>query len=152
MKKLLFLLVLIIGFLTPDLKAQKIDCSSTPSLPDNLWKISLNPPKEDIADFSKLKFKLIKLEEGSKITNFEQRAKVGLNACVLDYLLKNPEVIPQDFKNKNIVFTGTMFKDGGGNELYKNLTDQEDPSGKWTWGKTYPDFTLLGTYLLEVTN
>lgn len=151
MKTLFLFLVLIIGIFSANTtKAQKIDCSTNPNLPDKLWSVALNPPMDNIADFSKLSYKLIKLTEGSKITNLEKTAQTGLNSCVLDYLIKNPEVIPQDWKGKNILFTRTVFKDGGGSSLYKTLTFQD---GTWQWGKSYPeDYIMDNTYQLVLTN
>ncbi len=33
-----------------------------------------------------------------------------LNACVLDYLLANPELIPEDWKDKYVYFWGTIYR------------------------------------------
>ena len=41
--------------------------------------------------------------------------KTGLNACVLDYLMSNNELIPEAWKSKQVFFPGTTFKDSGGN-------------------------------------
>ncbi|MFH0912430.1 MAG: hypothetical protein V1807_02095 [Patescibacteria group bacterium] len=36
--------------------------------------------------------------------------KAVLNACVLDYLLAHPEIIPEEWKGKHIFFWGTVYK------------------------------------------
>lgn len=147
MKKLIFILVLFFG-LALNTEAQKIGCGGTPDLPDKSWSVAMNPQVGDIADFSKINYKLVKLPEGSKITDFEKNAKIGLNSSVLDYLLKNPQVIPQDWKDKTVVFTGTLFKDGGGSPLYKTLFYQD---GTWQWGKAYPEYFLDNTYQCQLS-
>lgn len=144
-------MVLIIGIFSANIvKSQKIECNNIPTLPDKSWSIALNFPMENITDFSKLNYKLLKLAEGSKISNLEVHAKTGLNASALDDLIKNPEVIPQDWKGKNILFTATIFKDGGGSSLYKTLTFQD---GTWQWGKSYPtEYIMENIYQLVLTN
>ncbi len=146
MRTLLVFLFLCLG-LSLNINAQKINCGSTPSLPDKSWSIAMNPTVDDIVDFSKVNYKLIKLPEGSKITDFEKNAKMGLNASTLEFFLKNPQLIPEDWKGKIVIFTGTLFKDGGGSPLYKTLFYQDE---KWQWGKAYPEYFLENTYQLQL--
>lgn len=147
MKTLLFVFILFLG-LNFNTQAQKIDCNGTPYLPDKSWSVISNPPMEDIADFSRVKFKLIKLQEGSKIAEPKKLAesKTGFNDCILQQLIKNPELIPAEFKGKNVIFTSTLFADGGGSQLFKTLTT--DQSGKFDYGKCYPEYILENTYQL----
>ena len=153
MKKLLFFLFLFLGLLISNIThAQKISCSNDPNLPDKSWSVLSNPPVGDIADFSQVKFKLIKLEEGSKINDAKKltESKTGFNDCVLQQLIKNSELIPADFKGKSIIFTGTLFADGGGSKLFKTLTDE---NGKWECGKCYAeDYIMNNTWQLVLTN
>lgn len=40
--------------------------------------------------------------------------KPVLNACLLDYLLKHPHLIPNEWKGKAIFFWGTIYRDSNG--------------------------------------
>lgn len=51
--------------------------------------------------------------EGNKLRK-ELANKSVLNACVLDYLLKHPELIPEEWKNGLTYFWGTIFRRPGG--------------------------------------
>ena len=44
----------------------------------------------------------------------ELKDKNVLNANVLDFLLDNPYLIPEEWKGKNVFFWGTIFKDRDG--------------------------------------
>lgn len=44
-----------------------------------------------------------------------------LNANVLDYLLKSPRLIPEEWKGKNNFFWGTVFRTQGGDQRVKYL-------------------------------
>jgi len=61
--------------------------------------------------------------------------KPVLNACVLDYLLKNPHLIPEEWKGKVVSFWGTVYRNGGVlcvRYLYWNRN-------RWYWGYDYLD-------------
>lgn len=147
MKRLVFSLVLFLGF-TINLVAQKIDCTKTPSLPDKSWSVVPTSSNTDAVDLSKTSLKINLIQEGTNLSNStDKEAKTGLSACVLDYLLENPEFIPSEWKGKNIIFTGTLFKDGNGNMLYKTLVYDGE---KWTWGKNYPEYILEKTYRVSL--
>jgi hypothetical protein len=51
--------------------------------------------------------------EGDKLRK-ELEGKPVLNANVLDYLLKNPQCIPEEWKSKYVFFWGTIYRDLGG--------------------------------------
>lgn len=125
--------------LTIMVNAQKINCDVDPYLPDPSWKV-LSHEKCGTINFSTLNLKLVKLD---KITNKEEFSKVGLNACVLDYLLEHQELIPVDWRNKEIVFTGTVYLDPSGEKLYRNLSFWD---GTWNWSRTYWSDILDGNY------
>lgn len=54
--------------------------------------------------------------EGNKLRK-ELKSKPVLNACVLDYLLDNPHLIPEEWKGKAVFFWGTIFR-GSDGSLY----------------------------------
>ena len=90
-----------------------IDCDAAPFLPEG-WKV------EEHQKMGKIKFDSAKIDlylskkqkngiiEGSKLSE-ELKGKKVLNANVLDYLLKNPHLIPEEWKGKYIFFWGTIF-------------------------------------------
>lgn len=98
-----------------------IDCDADPYLPSDRsveehrkggqWK--WNP--------AKVKLWLVKEQqkgavEGNKLRE-ELKNKPVLNANVLDYLLKNPHLIPEEWKSKFVFFWGTIYR-GRGGDLY----------------------------------
>ena len=54
-----------------------------------------------------------KIVQGHKLHK-ELSDQLILCACVLDYLLKHPELIPEDWKNGYTFFWGTIFRDSDG--------------------------------------
>lgn len=60
----------------------------------------------------------------------EVKVQSPLNACVLDYLLKNPKEIPEEWKGQYVYFWGTILRSPSGDRyvlcLYWN-------DGAWDW-------------------
>ncbi len=52
--------------------------------------------------------------EGHKLRKELEKMPV-MNACVLDYLLANPHLIPEEWKGKAVFFWGTIFRYSDGN-------------------------------------
>ncbi|MGH7175373.1 MAG: hypothetical protein ACREGR_03380 [Minisyncoccia bacterium] len=79
--------------------------------------------------------------EGNKLRK-ELAGKPVLNANVLDYLLKNPHLIPEEWKKdaqgntRYIFFWGTVYRDRGGS-LYVRCLDWSD--GSWDWSISWLD-------------
>lgn len=125
----------------PDLafSQAKIDCNVDPSIPST-WTLE-SSQKDGIYVFnaaeaaSKIKpFKNIKGWDFVKELN-----GTGLNACVLDFLMKHKELIPEAWKEKKIiVFTGSVFKDGGGSLCLRHLSWWDND---WHAEATYPETT-----------
>lgn len=44
-----------------------------------------------------------------------------LNANVLDYLLANPDIIPEDWKDKEVLFSGTIYRNYNGDLYVRKL-------------------------------
>ncbi|MBP7846152.1 MAG: hypothetical protein KA007_01810 [Candidatus Pacebacteria bacterium] len=57
-----------------------------------------------------------------------------LNACVLDYLLANPHLIPEEWKGKCVFFWGTVYRDSNGSLYVRYLYWY---GGKWDWSSNW---------------
>jgi hypothetical protein len=55
-----------------------------------------------------------------------------LNADVLDFLLSNPELIPESWKNKSVYFWGTIYEDSSSGHKYVRCLYWH-ASGHWYW-------------------
>ena len=71
-------------------------------------------------------------KDGKVIQGYELRKELKkmpvLNACVLDYLLANPHLIPEEWKDKYIYFWGTIFRDSHDNLCVRCLRWRD---GEW---------------------
>ncbi|MFA5070643.1 MAG: hypothetical protein WC528_05185 [Patescibacteria group bacterium] len=54
-----------------------------------------------------------------------------LNACVLEYLLNNPRLIPESWKGKQVFFWGTIYRYAETDQLQVRYLCWRD--GKWSW-------------------
>lgn len=132
---LLAVLVLCLPGLTYG-QTKNIDCSSRPSVPA-LWTLESSQQDGDYVFNSVEAVK--KIEPFKNIKGQDMVKKLGgkgLNARVLDVLLETKGLIPESWKDKKIVFTGSVFKDGGGNPCLKHLYWWDE---KWQVGATYLD-------------
>jgi hypothetical protein len=113
-----------------------IDCDASPFVPDG-WKV------EEHQKGGQLKFDASQIElylsatqkkgsiEGNKLRK-ELAGKPVLNANVLDYLLANPHLIPEEWKGKYVFFWGTVYRDSGGRLCVRFLYWHDDG---WDWGR-----------------
>jgi len=146
MKTLFFYFLLIIGIFNLNIaNAQKISKDCTPKVPFKNWDIFYNSPTGDDIDFSKIKFKLNPIKEGTDFSStFKKEAEIGINACYLDFFLENKKLIPDDWKNITIIFTGTVFQEDKKYLVYKTLFYNRDRND-WVEGKNYAEFILGNT-------
>jgi hypothetical protein len=105
---------------THELKLVKhiIDCDADPFCPDG-WKVEEHHKRGRLEwDVSKIQLYLSKGQkdgnwfEGNKLRK-ELTNKPVLNANVLDYLLKNPYLIPEEWRSKVVFFWGTIYRVDG---------------------------------------
>lgn len=111
-------------------QTKNIDCNVKPSTPGTWTHESSQQDGTYVFN---------KAEAANKIElfkNIKGWGTKGLNARVLDVLLENPDLIPESWKDKKVVFTGSLFKDGGGNPCLRHLYWWDE---KWQTGATYPD-------------
>jgi hypothetical protein len=118
-----------------------IDCDASPFVPDG-WKVE-DHQKGGQFDWSaaSVKFHLDagqqngKYLEGNKLRK-QLSGKPVLNANVLDYLLKNPDLIPEDWKKdekgntRYIFFWGTIYRNSDGSLCVRYLYWLD---GGWRW-------------------
>lgn len=91
-----------------------IDCDVAPFTPSG-WKVEEHKKggqcKWDAAQVALYlsKFQKNGVIEGNKLRK-ELEGKPVLNACVLDYLLAHPHLIPEEWKGKAVFFWGTIYR------------------------------------------
>ncbi|MEA2006992.1 MAG: hypothetical protein U9O20_02415 [Patescibacteria group bacterium] len=112
-----------------------IDCDAGPFCPDG-WKVVEHGKGGQLEwDASKIQLYLSKKQEGgSWIEGNKLREELAdksvLNANVLDYLLKNPHFIPEEWKSKYVFFLGTVYCRSGGYLVVRCLFWFGD---EWGW-------------------
>ncbi|MEI7620535.1 MAG: hypothetical protein WCJ57_03105 [Candidatus Falkowbacteria bacterium] len=94
------------------------------------WKLDLSAPLH----WSKKQVK--GTIEGNKLRK-ELKGKKVLNANVLDYLLTSPDLIPEEWKNKNVFFWGTIYNHSD-DSLYVRYLRWYGSS--WGWYYHWLDF------------
>ena len=118
-----------------------IDCNVEPFIPDG-WKVEehrkggqLEWNAEKISLYLSENQKDGNYTEGNKLRK-ELENKPVLNANVLDYLLKNPHLIPEEWKSKYVFFWGTAYRNSDGNLVVRYLNWN---GGKWNWNYNWFD-------------
>jgi hypothetical protein len=112
-----------------------IDCDTTPMIPNGCSVEEYQKGGMLQFDITKISLYLSRKQKngsikGNKLCE-ELKDKKVLNANVLDYLLVNPHLIPEEWKRKAVFFWGTIYRDSDGNLFVRYL----DWSGtRWYWG------------------
>lgn len=111
-----------------------IDCDANPFIPDG-WEV-FEHKKGGKFEWSSDAVALY-LDKGQKdgsIVGNELRKKLEgqpvLNACVLDYLLANHQLIPESWKGRAVFFWGTIYRNSYGNLSVRYLYWGGD---RWYW-------------------
>jgi hypothetical protein len=116
------------------IKTHAIDCDVNPYVP-NGWKVEehikggklrWNPDEVELWLADEQKGGVI---EGNKLRKL-LKGKPVLNACVLDYLLANPHLIPEEWKSKYVFFWGTIYRHSDGDLCVRCLGWDGDG---WDW-------------------
>lgn len=114
-----------------------IDCDADPFVPDGLSVEEHQKGGRFKWDPVKVKLYLSKEQqggkwiEGSKLRE-ELKNKPVYNANLLDYLFENPHLIPWEWKNKDIFFWGTVYRDSFGDPYVRCLYWDD---GEWGCGR-----------------
>lgn len=117
-----------------------IDCDANPTIPYNGWTVEYHRRHGQLFEWnlSKIKLWLSKTQEdeqslkGSELRNLLENQPV-LNANVLDFLVKNPDLIPEEWKDKLVFFWGTIYRGTGGKIIIRCLWFQESWSSNYLW-------------------
>jgi len=119
-----------------------IDCDADPFVPEG-WKVEEHKQGGQLTfDPSQVEFYLDDGQKGgSSIVGNKLRQRLAdkpvLNANVLDYLLANPDLIPDEWKTNEagntryIFFWGTVYRNRGGGLCVRCLYWG---GGRWGWG------------------
>ena len=119
-----------------------INCDKQPNIPSGFTLESHQKGGTLKWDASKIELYLSEKQKTGHITGYDLRkeleGKPVLNACVLDYLLEHQELIPNEWKGKEVYFLGTIFHNMNGSPYIEYLYWEGDG---WEW-----DYVWLGAY------
>jgi hypothetical protein len=113
-----------------------IDLDADPFVPDG-WKVEEHQKGGQFKwDAAKVALYLSKKQQGGKWLEGnklreELKSKLVFNANLLDYLLNNPHLIPEEWEGKYVFFWGTVYRHSGGS-LYVRYLYWD--GGRWDWG------------------
>lgn len=117
-----------------------IDCDADPFLPNDWKKVEEHRKAGQLEwDPTKVKLYLSECQQNGKFINGhdlrkELTGRPVLNACVLDYLLAHPELIPDEWKGKVVFFWGTIYCVSVGNLCVRYLYWSGDGwHGRYNW-------------------
>ena len=121
-------------------KKYVINCNADPFVPDG-WRVeehqTSGPRNTGLLEWnvSKVSLYLSKKQQGGSIEGNklreELKGKPVFNATVLDYLLANPDLIPEEWKGKAVFFWGTVYRYSDGFLCVRFLCWH---GGRWYWG------------------
>jgi hypothetical protein len=121
------------------IKQSTIDCDADPFVP-NGWKVEEHRKGGQLKwDASQVALYLSegqqdgKVIEGNKLRK-ELADKPVYNANVLDHLLANPDLIPEEWKGKSVFFWGTVYRRSDDNLYVRYLCWD---GGRWRWGNRW---------------
>jgi hypothetical protein len=119
-----------------------IDCDADPFVPEG-WKVEEHTKRGQLSwDPAKLAFYLSKHQaDGKYLVGTKLRQELTKeptqNACLLDYLLDHPHLIPEEWKKdaagntRYIFFWSTIYRHSDGNLFVRCLCWDD---GHWDWG------------------
>lgn len=118
-----------------------IDCNADPYIPGGLrWKIENHNRSGQLEwDVKKLTLHVVEDQDINGYELFKELRWKGLNANVLDYLLKNQELIPDEWKGMVVNFWGTTYRDSGDN-LWVRCLFWDGNAWDWTYSGFRYDF------------
>lgn len=121
-----------------------VDCDATPKTPSG-WKIDEHRPMGQVTLENRngklfangkevVRFLSPNQNNGRTIRGHELRKELAdkpvLNACVRDYLLEHPGLIPEDWKQGITYFWGTIYRNSDG---YLYVTCLHWNGDRWRW-------------------
>lgn len=131
----------LLGYASIQVVDHLIDCDASPFVPDGLIVEEHQKGGAFKWDASQVQLYLDsgqkngKWIEGNKLRKALAQKPV-LNANVLDYLLKNPHLIPEEWKGKYIFFWGTIYRGSDGSLIVRYVCWRDDG---WGWSSRWLD-------------
>jgi hypothetical protein len=132
-----------------------VDCDAAPYVPE-LWKVEEHQKGGQLNwDVLQVNLYLSNRQqngrwiEGNKLRE-ELKSQRAYNANLLDFLLKTPHLIPKEWKDKQVFFWGTIYRDGYGNICVRCLNRLGNGSGwyrgllDYDWGSNRPAAVRTG--------
>lgn len=125
-----------------------IDCDADPFVPEG-WKVEKHQKGGKFEwDPSQIELYLDNGQlGGNSIVGSKLRQKMSskkiMNACVLDFLLAHPELIPEEWKGKRIFFWGTIYRNSDGRLYVRFLYWNGD---RWRRYCNWLDDVFRGSY------
>lgn len=110
---------IILGYAEINLIDHVIDCDADPFVPSG-WKVIEHKKGGQLKwDPTKISLYLSKKQRDGRVTegNILRKELENMpvtNANVLDYLLANPHLIPEEWKGKYVFFWGTIYRSSSG--------------------------------------
>lgn len=118
-----------------------IDLDADPRIPYEGWKVEEHKKGGQFKwDASKVQLFLHSKQQGGSIEGNKLRKELAnqpvYNANLLDYLLDNPHLIPEEWKGKAVCFWGTIYRGSDGSLCVRDLVWG---GGRWRQGSDWLD-------------
>lgn len=123
------------------LKTSVVDLDADPFIPSG-WKVEVHQKGGNFKwDATKVRLHLSKKQQGGKVLEGnelreELKGQPVYNANLLDYLLKNPHLIPEEWKGMYVFFWGTIYRYSDGDLGVRCLCWD---GGRWHWRSFWLD-------------
>ena len=162
MKKYFLLIVLIglilnlpIAAIAQKERVVRIDCSGLAPMIDSGWKLTAENQKNESFEFSFANVKLVpcgsrenKISGKTLLNELKEKA---FNAYLLEFLLKNQNLIPAEWQGKKIIFFGTTYWDSSTPPVMAVL-NMKFYDGAWDSGTSYIDDNFDGGFAIVKVN
>lgn len=115
-----------------------IDLDADPFIPDG-WKVEEHKKGGQFEwDPAKVRLFLSEHQKDGKVIGGndlrkEMAKKPAFNANLLDYLLANPSLIPEDWKGKAVFFWDTIYRYSDGNLLHVRFLYRDGKGWDWNY-------------------
>lgn len=138
----------LLGHASINIVEHVINCDDDPFIPDNYFVEEHQKGGSFRWDTSRVELYLADNQtNGHTLRGFDLRKemakKAPFNANVLDYLLSNPHLIPEEWKRRFVFFWGTVYRANNGYQYVRFLFWRED---RWIWQMYRLDMDWTGLY------
>jgi hypothetical protein len=140
------LLRLLYAALVTRFTEQVVDLDAGPSVPDGWWLVEHQKGGKFEWNSSNVKLHVSPSQQGNGIEGNQLReelkGKNPYNANLLDYLLNNQDLIPEQWKGKSVYFWGTVYRDSDDRACVRCLCRHH---GEWRWHYGWLDSHFIGS-------